>query len=624
MAKKTIRSWRSTALLLAFGLHVSVTYGDVSRKFFDLASPCNPVHSTHCALPFPSDVYAIENAGGHTGIALEFPRGVLRDEVSENIPDGLTLQSVLNGSSGYSAATSVLFDLESRPDLSTLPEDGGESAVAYDLETGERVPLRVQFNQYANSDKVSSPTPVVEIYPRARWQFGHRYVVFLTDRLRDDFGQPYARSRGFESAISNDGSPVADFHSDVIDFVEARGYDREALVALTFFTVRAEDEVTVPLRTLAESVYGKEHPVRRLRVYYTPGYVAAIVTGDILVNDFRGQDGGVIYDTNAAKDNWIRFRLTLPRAARQQKAPVAIYGHGLIAFKETDIAVSLANAFLGIATIAIDQPNHGTRARTDGGSLQSNLETENVFVHSGMAAQSALDHIALLKAVRTSIAGLDVLPRKRNGWWISLPRYNGDGISDIDPDRVFYQGTSLGGVFGTTFVALAPELKGAFLQVCGIGITNILSNSMVWGMFSKLVPAEANGAEALLLKAVLQHQMDYGDAINYAHYFRNPPAGIDPKPVAVVAGYGDGVVPNTATATLAEIAQLPLVGKEYFPLKGVPNSEDFVDGYGVKQFPPLVMTGNKVDRRLAHISFLRPDAIQIMIEWTQDVVLLGP
>lgn len=140
-------------------------------------------------------------------------------------------------------------------------------------------------------------------------------------------------------------------------------------------------------------------------------------------------------------------------------------------------------------------------------------------------------------------------------------------------------------MLGSAFLSIAPDVKGAFLQVPGVGITNILSGSALWNpFFSNLMPDIANGAEAMILKGAIQHEIDYGDAINFIHYLKNPVGIGTPKFIAIAAGAEDGVVPNFSTNALAEIAELPLVGEEFFPMPGVSGADDFIDGNGVIQY----------------------------------------
>lgn len=595
-----------------------------ARDFFELEAPCNPVALITCGLPYPSDVYGVPAADSPTGMRLIFPEGLVREELFAEVPPTLTPQTVFNGSSGFSAASSVVFELDAAPDPATLPADGGTSVIAINLDTGERMPVRAFINEFARSHQVSEPSQIIEIYPRARWQFGERYAVYLTRDLKQVDGAVFDTSEGFSEAVSQGDSPLSLYYAPAIQAFESMGRDRSELISATFFTVRDEEEATAPLMNLGKSVYDMEHPVRNLKIHYKLfGHIGAFVTGELLVHNFRDQYGGMRYDPSLAQENWIQFRLTLPRVAKRGSVPVAIYGHGLGILKESDFLVSVNNARLGIATVAIDHPNHGSRIRADGGFVLARLDTPYVPMQVGMVVQSSVDHMALLKAIKTSIGELDILPKR---FWAPLftrKLNNGDGIADIDPERIFYQGTSLGGVLGSAFISIAPDLKGAFLQVTGVGVTNILAGSALWdSAFSHLEPEEATGAEAMMLKAAMQHELDYGDGINFVHLLRNPKGMAVAKPVVISAGVGDQIVPNFSSIAFAEIAGLPLVDDPLFSMPGTPLANDYDQGYGVRHYPSLTQTTSElVDGLAAHISFVWPQLTEDMNQWIERYIL---
>lgn len=622
---------RNSILFLVFGGLTSISFssGDFpTGNYGPLDEPCHPLATTSCALPYPSDIYAHEDVTSATGVRLDFPVGMVREELLKDIPDSLTPQSVFNGSDGFSAATPVLFEMFEAPDLDTMPISGGESAIAYNLDTGKRANVRLQMNEYARSDSVTAPSQLLEVYPRSRWGFGDRYVVVLTNELKTDEGENHQPSEGFVKSSSNDGSRLANYYEPAFAFLESKGHARENLNAITFFTVRSENEVTEPMKKLASYVYEADHPIRNVNVSYpVVGSTKAKVQGEVYVHNFRNSDGGMDFDLAKVEGHWIEFNLYLPKAAKHKQVPVSIYSHGLGAEQKgvlTDIIVA-ENSKLGVATVTIDHPNHGAREEKDGGGATANLSPAYVPQKVGMMFQSSVDAMSLLKSIKTHMAKIDVLPKGYSGWFFSRPA--GDGVPELDVSRVMYQGTSLGGVLGSTFVALAPELKGAFLHVTGVGITGILSNSMLWDggfgtSFSKLVPADANGAEAAVLKGAIQHEMDYGDGINFVHYYRNPPAGVQAKPVAILAGVGDKVVPNPSTVAMAEIAQLPMVGTEWFEVPGVEKRRTFDEGYGVVQKLPLfyIVGLDPISGLLAHGSFLRIDAGVTMRAWIKKVM----
>lgn len=598
-----------------------------AASFITEESPCNPVRVDNCVLPYPSDLYTVPDADSATGKIINVPFSVLRSQIQAELPPTLTPEAVFGGSSGFSAATTVLFELDQAPDLATLPGDGGNAVVALDLDTGERVPVRALLNEYARSNKVTAAKQVVEIYPQSRWKFSGRYVVGLTKNLKTQSGGNFVPSAGFAAALNDVGSDLNGAYAPALQVLESYGIKRDELISATFFTIRTEEEVTGPMRRIAADVYAADHPVRNLTASYTlTGPIGVIVRGEVLISNYRGADHNLDYSKPEGDEYWTRFRLTIPRVAKRGSVPVAIYGHGLSILKESDLLVSIINAGEGVATVSIDQPNHGTRIRRDGGYALSNVRVDSVPLQVGMTAQSPIDFIALLKAVKTSIGAIDVLPKKLFSPLVGQvkPGRNGDGIPDLDVNNVFYESTSLGGVLGATFVALAPELKGAFMQVPGVGITSILSGSSLWDLrYRKLEPPSADGAEALMLKAVMQHQIDYGDAVNFVHYIHNPVPGNDDKKLAMVVAKNDGIVPNFSSTALAQLTDTPIIGRQRFDMPGVrvTGTPEFENGNGLVQVPALLVVGlEELDALASHGAFIDPRATAALQRWIRQEI----
>lgn len=608
--------------ILTAGLMATASFLAQAQDFYELTSPCNPVSIKTCALPFPSDVYAKPDPASPTGLRLHYPDGVVRPELLEEVPPTLTPEKVVANSTGYSAASGVLFELSEAPDPASLPVDGGDAVIVYNLTTGERVPVRATINTYAQSKRVAAPSYIVEIFPRSRWQFGHRHAVFLSNSLKPTSGGEFQPGDGFRRALSQDGTALSNYYEPVISFYEQHGFSRSQLLSATFFTVRTEEEATQKLKTLTDFVYQQDHPIRDIKIRYKLfGNIGAYVKGEVLVHNFRDDAGGMVYDIQQAKPEWVTFLMAIPRSAKKSPAPVSIFGHGIGFIKESAWPQAIRNARMGIATIAIDHPNHGPRIGDDGGWLLTRVDTPYVALQVGMMVQSSIDHMSLLKSITTHIGALDILPMRFPGPLVTNESHGGDGIPDLDTSTIFYQGISLGGVLGSAFVSLAPEIKGAIFQVAGVGITNILSGSALWNpVFSKLVPDVADGAEALVLKAAMQHEVDYGDAINFVHYLREPPAGIPAKPVLLVTAEGDGIVPNFSSVALSEIAGIPLIGDQHYPVPGSVQLTDYDNGWGHLQLPMKNSTGSAfLNELLVHFSSGRAD--DAMEAWVHRYIL---
>jgi hypothetical protein len=370
-----------------------------------------------------------------------------------------------------------------------------------------------------------------------------------------------------------------------LDFLSAHGVAAGTVVSITDFTVRTERNVTAPTVAMMAIAGSQEHPVRNIQTSFSflyGGNVRYVVNGQLLVTDFRRVNGEVDYDPGyQGTPRWVDFVLALPSNAPPSGAPVVVYGHGIGISKETMLILSDVNAQHGVATLAIDQPNHGARADTDGGAVFDLTKPAQAARLFGMVSQSSLDQASIYKAVTTSLAALDTAPPVLSG--TSQP----DGRPDLDPTKVFYEGTSLGGVLGSVGVSLLPEYKGAAFQVSGSGITNDLADTVFWQHgfnatdtgFRGVIPSNATAGEAAFLVAATQHVLDPGDAVNYVDRLHT-----NRTPTLVPYALDDGTVNNRTTEAFAELAQLPIVGKTLRPLPFLPATTD-VPGSGIEQLP---------------------------------------
>jgi hypothetical protein len=175
----------------------------------------------------------------------------------------------------------------------------------------------------------------------------------------------------------------------------------------------------------------------------------------------------------------VGFNAILPTAAKPAAGyPVAIFGHG---FGDSRFggptAVSPVLARAGFATVAITAVGHGfgpfstvtfvnrsgrevtlpalgRSVDLDGdGTIESNegcaVITPVPYGLRDCFRQTVVDLMQLARAIRQ---GIDL---------------DGDGSADLDANRIYYGGQSLGAMYGTMFTALEPGVRAAALNVGG-------------------------------------------------------------------------------------------------------------------------------------------------------------
>jgi hypothetical protein len=298
--------------------------------------------------------------------------------------------------------------------------------------------------------------------------------------------------------------------------------------------------------------------------------------------------------------NTLVFQLFLPAGAKPAGGwPVVIFGHGFTdSMYGAPWTVASVFASHGLATISINVVGHGggplgtltalpqgvvipaggRGIDQDGnGTIDS---TEGVNAAPPRAAignrdglrQTIIDIVQLVRQIQ---AGIDV---------------DGDGHADLDASRIYYSGQSFGGIYGTTLLAVSPDIQAGVPNVAGGSISEVAR----LGLFRPLVglslitrvpslyntsPPDANltnFVEAMPLRnlpplintkpgameiaQVIDRNEWVQQAANpvaYAPYIRRQPLpGHAAKPVLFQFAKGDKTVPNPTTTAILRAGEL--------------------------------------------------------------------
>jgi hypothetical protein len=183
--------------------------------------------------------------------------------------------------------------------------------------------------------------------------------------------------------------------------------------------------------------------------------------------------------------NRLYFNLFLPPGAAPASGwPVAIYGHGFTDNKnQTPFLVAGSMARRGIATIAINVVGHGsgplgtlTVNRTAGappvvlsaggrgfdqngnGAIDTTEGVNAVSPQTLVGNRDGLRQtvIDLMSLVREIEVGVDV---------------DGNGTRDLNPTKISYFGQSFGGIYGTKFLAVEPNVR--------VGVPNVPGGAII-------------------------------------------------------------------------------------------------------------------------------------------------
>ena len=427
-------------------------------------------------------------------------------------------------------------------------------------------------------------SPVIIAWPRSRFDFSGRYVaVLLRDQLhtRSSGGEEvFNPSIGMKKILDGDGAFfVKNAYAPILDIVDEAGIARDNIISLTYFSVRPESEVTTPVPLMIQRALGQSGFVQNLHQRSsldTSEDALMTLAGDLSLINFRRVDGGIYPPYSPQPDSALDhtdFILTLPKVPEDEDVPLMLWGHGLANFKDYKHSGYRRAGRLGIATLAIDHPNHGKRITVDprkSPSIALAVRSPLNMMHLlGMFVQTVIDHAVVARMAH------DLLPEKLAELKLQKP-----DIPSIDITKMYYQGLSLGGMVGSTIGVTAPYIEGAYVVNGASSLMQLFSESAMWdGNTSMVIPANATGAEATLVLAMMQHYIDIADGSNFAHWYQEPPVGKFTKKLGMLYAIGDGSVVNDTSLALAEIADLPLLKTVIEPVLQLRDGEIGREGY---------------------------------------------
>lgn len=582
------------SMLLTVGVAASAYAGGISP-----ANSCNPLAQETCGLPFPSDVF--RNTAGR----YNFSNSILDKRTSGSVrtllpaqiqfPSSFRPSEIFNNSTGFSALGPLLFELNEWP-FHEIPKDGEGHLHVYNRRTGERVPMVVSLSKAAQPERdFRESRPVIIAWPRSRLEFGEKYIAVL---FKEPFnsdpalnGQEiFVPTTGVEKALAGEAGWLLNYvYSPVLSDIDDWNINRDNILSFTWFTVRKESEVVEPMQQMVQTALMRPNYLRDLEVTDSIGDVGdGLVTlkGLMSMTNFRSSDGGVYppydYISDASRSR-TEFLLTLPKWEKDSAIPVSVWGHGLGSNKEFTRSGFVMGDRLGMATLAIDHPNHGSRVTVYDSFKEPHIGTAITTPLSmmhllGMFVQGTVDHNVAIHNAKYQLANAV------QNW--SHPDY--PDVPAIDGTRVMFDGMSLGGMLGVGIGATAPELDGVYLVNGAASLMQVFSESTFWDdLTSNVIPQNMNGAELTFVLAMMQHYVDIGDGNNFAHFYRNPPEGQSARPMGMHYSLGDGSLTNDSSRATAEIVDLPLLKEVIEPESnlrfGEQGADGFENGYGLVQ-----------------------------------------
>lgn len=525
-----------------------------------VADGCNPLASEwDCLLPFPSDVFLVDDPSMPSKRRLKLGNAVLKtkegtavDFTAMHPADGAThLPQILAVFPGGIDRKSLVFHDRMEATLDTATS----TTLILEAETGKPVMHFAELDPRAESDARRA----LVLRPMIRLNNGKRYVVAIRN-LVDKGGKKIVAPEGFRALRDNTyGShPVLGplgrrYEKDVFGVLAGAGVARQELQLAWDFTVRSEDNAThdmIEVRRLILDALEKSPPAVRIdKVDENPDpRTFRLVHGTMTLPLYleakgplsklkRDASGKVVANGTVE----VPFEVFVPPSAKAgDPARVFTYGHGFFGERE-----ELYASWSTVPTIAEKTRMIGAAVdwwgmASDDQDPVADLIVQNkmseVFVFTDRVHQAMANQIALAWALKgpltkvPSLAGL----------------YN--------PSTVYWFGISQGHILGATYAALSPYVDRAVLQVGGAGFSMMMPRSESFTPFISfiqiLVPDPLDLQKFLSLS---QLSMDRIEAGTYAtHLVSNGyPGGPSERKVLLQSALYDSLVPNIASDTHA-------------------------------------------------------------------------
>ena len=350
------------------------------------------------------------------------------------------------------------------------------------------------------------------------------------------------------------------------------------------------------------------------RLDLAPGSISQLAFGRFFSPDYRTREGYIpAYPTRSGTPLPQRYsalvvEIFVPSGTKPATGwPVAIVGHGLTEGIHNDAwAIAPLLASEGIATAAINVVGHGGGEQgmlivhgnngriivvpAGGRGIDQNGDgrigpTEGVAAIPPRSILSARDGtrqtvIDLMQLVREIKIGVDI---------------DGDGVADLDRDRIYFVGQSLGGMYGAMLLAVESSIKAGALVVPGGSLADVRRLSRFRSSFGQVLaerkPSLINVAVAvtddpakpsfLFIDNIplrdqplftntapgamaVQQRIEHGEwvaqssnPVAYAVHIRKAPLHNNaPMPVLLQFAKGDQSIPNPTTSAIIRAGKL--------------------------------------------------------------------
>lgn len=546
---------------------------------------CNPLVPAECLYPYPSMTMMKEDASTPTGWQMD----VQPDNIPLASASATTLASSFNRADGFSIGTPMLAYFDGAvPDDALLPGiDNLEDSVTadspiqlFDMDTGERIPIWAEIDRLATDDADRA----LMIRQQVGLQPGHWHLVVITNDLKAEGGAALPVSdayRALRDDLETDSEQVEAMRAEydaIFEFLGGEGVERGDTVLAWRFMTFSDEFATGLVTSMLDKALNAADEFPYVIDYCNAADLAEEATfgclpndelhhttwrrifGHVTVPNFLNGEGLIEFDEDGSPKligtMQAEFVVNIPQSVKENlpgTAPLVVFGHGLLSDPANYIAsdndsngmMALADKmgaiFFGTRWIGLSNQDIGLAASVaqDFGNSQK---------LSDRLAQGMINQNHMIRFMRQALASDPLLAAVGGG-------------SLVHPTRQYYTGISQGGIFGTTFMAINPDIQTGILHVPTSMFSHVLQHSDLFASFQALIDMSVpDRTDQQILLAMAQRLFDPVDPINYArHLFTDTLTGLGAKNCLWQINWGDSSAPDFNGFALARTAGVPQV-----------------------------------------------------------------
>lgn len=544
---------------------------------------CDAIDPTRCALPWPSNTFAVADARTSTGLRVSIPRGayVQGDDPAE-----------ANRADGFSRLSPVMTGFAAHIEESSLG-DGTTGAVRLLVAQpgehfGEVVPLRYKVVQEGPPE---SPESLIVAYPRVPLRAGTDYVAVVLDQFRVTAGAMPAASNltraalGLRAPTTLEEAQLRAYHAPARALLTRASLDPARVLRVWDFTTRSREQPTANFRAMRERVYeamrsGSVSVVIDRVEARASGPAAMVVRGHLAgVPHYVDMNHRLHRNANDALEpvdtHDAPFRVLVPRGMGNYR--VVLYGHGTGGdVDDSSFDAQIAGA--GAAKVGIQFEGwNGDQVITS--FLRFRTMLRGVEQSTAGLLQSVVDGSAVFQAMVGGENGQGAILADA----LAAPMIGGqtNPAAGRRPmaDGATWAGGSLGGTMGLVITRSEPRLRGAVVNVPGAGWTHFLTGSNLYAVAR--VPLQTTYRTQLdTFVAVGMSQLNWDDVDGgvWADAVDNR------QPFLLQESMGDPVLPNIGSEVAAASVGAVQVGAVLQPVSGVERTESAAGRSAITQY----------------------------------------